>query len=86
MDFRLSYQGDNIIMIIIITIIALKDANQDFFTISSLYGEPSPTRMLMWPGCNCVQIMCNTSSTYHAQRVTCHIVRRDSSAIKFDRV
>ena len=29
---------------------------------------------------------CNTSSAYHVQRVVCHVVQRDSSAIKFDRV
>ena len=40
----------------------------DFFTIS-LRGEPSPTRMLKWPGRNRVQITCNTSSAYHVQHV-----------------
>ena len=30
-------------------------------------------------------ITCNTSSAYRVQRVVCHLVRRDSSAIKFDR-
>ena len=30
--------------------------------------------------------MCNTLSAYHMQRVVYHLVRRDSSAIKFDRV
>ena len=34
-----------------------------------------------------MQITCNTSSVYHAQcHVMCHVVRRDSSAIKFDRI
>ena len=32
-----------------------------------------------WPGRNRVQITCNTL-------ITCHVVRRDSSAMKFDRV
>ena len=32
-----------------------------------------------------MQIMCNTTSAQHVQHV-CHLVRRDSSAIKFDRV
>ena len=32
------------------------------------------------------QIRCNTSNAYHVQRVVCHLVRRDSSAIKFHRV
>ena len=42
--------------------------------------------MLKWPGCNCVQITCNTSSAHHVQHAVCHVVRRDSSAIKFYRV
>ena len=33
-----------------------------------------------------MKITCNTSSAYHVQRVACHVVRRDSSAVKFDRV
>ena len=61
-----------------------------FFTISSQRRKLSPTRMLKWPKRNRVQIMQNTSSAYHAQvtcmHVACHLVRRDSSAIKFDRV
>ena len=59
--------------------------NSRFFTISSLRRELSPTRMLKWPGRDRVQIMCNTSSAYHVQHAVCHFVRRDSSAIKFDR-
>ena len=43
--------------------------NLRFFTISSLRHEPSPTRMLKWPGCNRVQIMCYTLSAYHMQHV-----------------
>ena len=35
---------------------------------------------------NRVKITCNTSSAYHMQRVVCRLVRRDSSAVKFDRV
>ena len=50
-----------------------------FFTISSLRRE-------LFPRHNRVKITCNTSSAYHVQRVVCHLVRRDSSAIKFDRV
>ena len=33
-----------------------------------------------------MQIKCNTLSAYHMQHVVCHVARRDSSAIKFDRV
>ena len=32
------------------------------------------------------KITCNTSSAYRVQHVVCHVVRRDSSALKFDRV
>ena len=52
---------------IIIIIIALKGAIQDFFTISSLRREPSPTCTLKWPKRNHVQIVRNTSSAYHVE-------------------
>ena len=64
----------------------IQRCNLRFFIISLLCSEPSPTRTLKWPGRNFVQITCNTSSAYHMQHVACHIVRRDSSAIKFERV
>ena len=54
--------------------------------MSSLRCELSPTRTLKWPRHNCVIITCNTLSAYHVQHVVCHLVQRDSSAIKFDRV
>ena len=57
-----------------------------FFTISSLCHELSPTCTLNGPERDRVQITCNTSSAYHVQHAVCHMVRRDSSAIKFDRV
>ena len=41
-----------------------------FFTISSQRHELSPTRTLKWPGCNHVQITCNTLNAYHVQ-VSC---------------
>ena len=56
-------------LIMIIIIIAFKDAIRDFFTISSLCRKPSPTRMLTWPAHNRVQITYNTSSAYHVQHV-----------------
>ena len=59
--------------------------NSRFFTISSLRCELSPTCTLKWPGRNCVQSTCNTSSACHVQPAVCHLVQRDSSAIKFDR-
>ena len=43
-------------------------AIRDFFTIASLCRELSPTSMLKWPGCNRVQIMCNTSDV-----ITCNM-------------
>ena len=70
-----------------IMMIAFKGASQDFvFTFSSLHHELSPTRTLKWPRHNHVKITCNASSAYHVQRGVYHLVRRDSSAIKFDRV
>ena len=57
--------------------------NSRFFkTLSSL----PTTRTPKWQGRNRVQITCNTSGAHHGQHVVCHVVRRDSSAIKFDRV
>ena len=89
-----------IIITTIITI--TKDNNNDciqrcslrFFTIfdciqvcrSSLCRKVPPTYTLKWPRRNRVQITCNTSSANHVQHVMCHLVRRDSSATKFDRV
>ena len=53
---------------------------------TTLRRELSPARTLEFPGRNRVQITWNTSSAYHMQRVVCLLVRRDISAIKFDRV
>ena len=53
--------------------------------ITSLRRELSPTRTVKRPGRNRVQITCNTPSAYHMQPAVCHVVRRDSSASKFDR-
>ena len=41
---------------------------------------------LKWPRCSRAQITCYISSAYRVQHVVCHVVRRDSSAVKFDRV
>ena len=54
---------------LIIIIIASKGAIRDFFTISSLRGEPSPTPTVKWLGCNHVQITCSTWSAYYVQHV-----------------
>ena len=56
------------------------------FTISSLRRELSPMRMFKWPRGNRVQITCIMSSAYHVQCVMQHVVLRDSTAIKSDRV
>ena len=62
-----------IIIIVIIIIIINNDRiqrrNSRFFTISSLRRISSSTRTLKWPGRNCVQITCNTSSAHHVQHV-----------------
>ena len=62
-------QWDIVYTVIMITIVTLKGAVRDFFTISSLRHKPPPTCTLMWSGCNHVQITCNTSSAYHVQRI-----------------
>ena len=56
-----------------------------FFAISSLCRKLSPTHTLKWPWRNHVQTTCNTQSAHHVQRVVCHLVQRDSSAIKVGR-
>ena len=43
-----------------------------FVIISSQRRKLSPTCTLKWPGRNCVQITCNTSSAYHVQ-VSCYV-------------
>ena len=58
-----------------------------FFTISSKRRELSPTRALKWPGRSRVQITCKCPALITCKcHVTCHLVQRDSSAVKFDRV
>ena len=67
----------------------IQKRNSRFFTISSLRREPSPTRRLTWPGRvqSCANHQQHTERLSRAAcRVTCHVARRDSSAIKFDRV
>ena len=64
----------------------IEKSNSRFFTVSSLRHELSPTGTLKWPGCSRVQITCNASDTHHVQHIVCHVVQKDISAIKFDRV
>ena len=77
--------NNNNLIIIIIMIIVLKGENRDFYhfltaprTVFNTYAQAAR--------CNRVQITCNTSSAHHVQSAVCYLVRRDSSAIKFDRV
>ena len=56
-------------VIIIIMMIALKGAVRDFYSISSLRRELSPTCTLKWPQRNRMQITCNSSNAYHVQHV-----------------
>ena len=63
-----------------------KRKSRFFLTISSLRLELFPTCTLEWPRSNRARITRNASSSYHVQHVMCHLVRRDSSAVKFDRV
>ena len=51
-----------------------------FFTISSLRREPSPKCTLKWPGHNCMQITCNTPSTYHVHNVVLCAMRYEGTA------
>ena len=67
-------------------IFALKGAIRDVFSISSLRRELSPARTPKRPRRNRVQITCNTSGAHHVQHVVRRMVRRDSSAIRSDRV
>ena len=50
----------------------IERCNSRFFNFSSLRRKLSPTRTLKWPGRNRVQIMCNTSSAYHAN-MSCYV-------------
>ena len=70
-------------MIMILIMLALKSAIRDFYTISSLRRELSPTRTLKRPWRNRVQITCNTRGAHCVQHVVCHEVRWDRSGIKF---
>ena len=56
------------------------------FLQSPLGQELSTALILKRPGCSCVKSMCNILDAYHMQDAECHVVGRDSSAVKFDRV
>ena len=75
-----------IVIIIIIIIIALKGAIRALLQSLHCAANCLQTHTLCWPGRNRVQITCSTWSAYHVPHVVCHVVRRDSSAIRFDTV
>ena len=64
----------------------IKRRNLRYFAISSLSFKPSATYTFKWPRCSCVQNTCSTLVACHVQYIVCHVVQKDSSAIKFDRV
>ena len=53
--------------------------NLRFFANSLLHHELSLTSTLEWPGCNDVQIMWNTLSTYHMQHVVLRATKEQLS-------
>ena len=82
-------------MMMIIIILIMKMMMMTMIIIIALKGAVRDC--LQSPHCtaNCFQhvrssgpsaITCSTQSAYHVQHVVCHVVRRDSSAITFDRV
>ena len=81
----------NLLIRMIIPMIALKGAIRDLF-YNLLIKMIIP--MIALKGANRdfslltvrVQITCNTSGAHHEQHVVCHVVRRGSSAIKFNEV
>ena len=84
-----------VVIVIIITIIKIMSSsssnrierrNSRRIIMSSLRRELSPNTYAHGPGCNHVLITCNTSGAYQVQLAVCHVIRRDSSAIKFGRV
>ena len=75
------------IIIIIIVIIAFKDAIRDFLQSPHSAAKHLQHVRSSGPGA----IVCKSRATHQALirckcHVTCHLVQRDSSAIKFDRV
>ena len=76
-------------IIIIIIIIAFKGAIQDFFFLQSLHSAANHLQHVRSSGPGA--IVCKSRATHRALitckcHVTCQVVRRDSSAIKLDRV
>ena len=70
--------------LMIVRMTALKIAVPDFLQSPHCVNYPLHVRS-SGPGASVYKIMRNTLSSYHMQRIMCHVMRRDSSAIKFDR-
>ena len=70
------------------TIIALKGAIRDFFFIFFFFLQSHYLQQIRSSseGAILCKSRASTLDAFHAQRVMCHVVRRDSTAIKFDRV
>ena len=93
--FQLESQGTTtttiMMMMMIIIIIVINNNNNCIQRRNSKSPHCAANclrqRASKWPGRNRVQVMCNKSSAYHVQPATWYEgIRRDSSAIKFDRV
>ena len=75
------------LIIIIIIIIAFKGAIRDFYKLLTAPRTVSNTHAQVAQAQSCANHVQHIEHLSHATcRVTCHLVRRDSSAIKFDRV
>ena len=77
------------IILIIIIIIAFQGAIRDFFFLQSPHSAANCLQHVRSSGPGAT--VCKSRATHRALitckcQVTCHLVRRDSSAIKFDRV
>ena len=67
-------------MLMMMMMIAFKGAVRDLYNLLAVPRTVSNTYAQMAKA----QITCKTSSAHHVQRVVCHLLRRNSSAIKFD--
>ena len=75
-----------IIIIIIIIIIAFKGAIRDFYHLLTAPRTVSNTHAQVARAQSCANHVQHIERLSRATCVTCHLVRRDSSTIKFDRV
>ena len=72
--------------IIIIIIIVFKGAIRDFYNLLTAPRIVSNTHAQVAQAQSCANHMQHIERLSRATCVTCHLVRRDSSAIEFDRV